>query len=648
MTRKSSKTKGLGNAIQAEKARQLVRMRAQAERMANLTGVGLASGASVLEQPSLDELIATIEVKKEIWADEVGEAEFVQGPTLVSYGSPHERLVAEKNAADRRELLSIPRRPIWKEGMSVEELKDLESEAFAEWRRGLTAAAETEGLYLTPYERNLDFWRQLWRCIERSDLLVQIVDGRDPDFYHCRDLARYVQEKGDGKKRLITVVNKADFLTVEMRAKWLKYFESRGLDVVFFAALREVKRQQREGAAQPRAHAAAHEAEVVDDSKWEPLVERRPVPTSTFALAAALDEAEEVDPATVPVPDTDDECFSDAETQADRAVHDTDEVSVEEQDTPSSEVDGEDAGEKANVSLDVEFAAVADSSTLLDEIMARLPEAGDDKRRGCIGFVGYPNVGKSTVINAIVGSKRVGMSRTPGKTKHIQTLELPDFGVTLCDCPGLVFPSVAATKAHLVINNTVHIDDLRECFAPIQLIIDKIGFANVLAKYDCASHVADARKRSGDHVLDDSHAFLAALATSRSHFLRVGVPDENWAARKVLKDYVSGTLLHCEEPPAIYDPNGIIKEGAEIEEDKVDEDRASDKEDDEDFGDLSSFLGEARNKNGKTMTKRRMRKMQKQMLKGKLTVESAGFVEVAQTACHGVWGVGATPPPRAS
>merc|ERR1712137_1002216 len=83
-----------------------------------------------------------------------------------------------------------------------------------------------------------------------------------------------------------------------------------------------------------------------------------------------------------------------------------------------------------------------------------------------------------------------------------------------------------------------------------RLIVDKIGFDKILDRYKCTQFVKDARQRSGDHLLDDAHAFLAAFAVSRNHFLWVGVPDENWAARKVLNDYVKGVLLHCELPPA--------------------------------------------------------------------------------------------------
>ena len=41
-----------------------------------------------------------------------------------------------------------------------------------------------------------------------------------------------------------------------------------------------------------------------------------------------------------------------------------------------------------------------------------------------IGFIGQPNVGKSSLINSIFGKKVVSASRTPGHTKHFQTLHL--------------------------------------------------------------------------------------------------------------------------------------------------------------------------------------------------------------------------------
>jgi hypothetical protein len=39
--------------------------------------------------------------------------------------------------------------------------------------------AETT-LKVTPFEKNMEVWRQLWRVVERSDLVIQIVDARHP------------------------------------------------------------------------------------------------------------------------------------------------------------------------------------------------------------------------------------------------------------------------------------------------------------------------------------------------------------------------------------------------------------------------------------------------------------------------------------
>lgn len=57
----------------------------------------------------------------------------------------------------------------------------------------------------------------------------------------------------------------------------------------------------------------------------------------------------------------------------------------------------------------------------------------------CCGLVGEPNVGKSSTLNALLGSHRVAVSSHPGRTKHYQTHYLAR-RFMLCDCPGLVFP----------------------------------------------------------------------------------------------------------------------------------------------------------------------------------------------------------------
>ena len=113
--------------------------------------------------------------------------------------------------------MRIPRRPKWDDKTTPELLVQWENQAFLSWRKDLAKVEETNyDLHLTPYERNPEVWRQLWRVIEKSDIVVQIVDGRDPLFFRCTDLEQYVKEV-DPNKENILLINKADFLNESIR-----------------------------------------------------------------------------------------------------------------------------------------------------------------------------------------------------------------------------------------------------------------------------------------------------------------------------------------------------------------------------------------------------------------------------------------------
>lgn len=69
--------------------------------------------------------------------------------------------------------LTIPRRPAWTRDMTGHEVHQLENGAFLEWRRDIASIEQNNvNLAITPFEKNVDIWRQLWRVIEKSDLLL--------------------------------------------------------------------------------------------------------------------------------------------------------------------------------------------------------------------------------------------------------------------------------------------------------------------------------------------------------------------------------------------------------------------------------------------------------------------------------------------
>lgn len=75
--------------------------------------------------------------------------------------------------------------------MSRDELDENERAAFLKWRQSLAELESNETVLLTPFEKNIEVWRQLWRVVERSDLVVQIVDGRNPLLFRSIDLEKY-------------------------------------------------------------------------------------------------------------------------------------------------------------------------------------------------------------------------------------------------------------------------------------------------------------------------------------------------------------------------------------------------------------------------------------------------------------------------
>ena len=176
----------------------------------------------------------------------------------------------------------------------------------------------------------------------------------------------------------------------------------------------------------------------------------------------------------------------------------------------------------------------------------------DAPRKTQIGLVGYPNVGKSSTINALIGAKKVSVSSTPGKTKHFQTIHLSD-KVLLCDCPGLVFPNFATTKAELVCCGILPIDQLREFTGPAGLVAKRIPQPFLEALYGMKIHVRPLEE--GGTGIPTAEEMLSAYARARG-FTRTGQgqPDESRAARYILKDYVNGKLLFCQPPPLDIDP----------------------------------------------------------------------------------------------
>ena len=119
------------------------------------------------------------------------------------------------------------------------------------------------------------------------------------------------------------------------------------------------------------------------------------------------------------------------------------------------------------------------ASTLL-QLLKNYSRSQDIKTSITVGIIGYPNVGKSSLINSLNRSKVVGVGSTPGFTKVMQEVHL-DKKVRLLDCPGIVFASGGDKNAGDII--------LRNC-VKVEKILDPIppGLFTVSTSLDCMTN----------------------------------------------------------------------------------------------------------------------------------------------------------------
>lgn len=397
----------------------------------------------------------------------------------------HVTLLRQK---ENRQRLRVPRRPAWDAKTTPAELNRREKDSFLEWRRNLAQLTGAQHFILTPFERNIEVWRQLWRVLERSHLVVQIVDARNPLKFRCEDLERYVESlgvvtkeaglgyvgeeaggSGVGPRRNLLLINKADLLDEGQRKTWAKWFDERGIRYAFFSAANAAAVQAAAAEAEAAEAEAAEQEE--DDNEEEDDAEEDEEDPASDSQDAKLADAVHAAHLSKPLVGSEPVTVA-RETAA--AGHDSTLSSAVDEATTHHTIaapsnSSQDPTRVLNV-LELEELFMASAPPLSD---FHSSSTNGTPSQLVVGLVGYPNVGKSSTINALLGSKKVSVSSTPGKTKHFQTLPFSD-RVTLCDCPGLVFPQFATSTGELIVDGVLPIDQMREYTAPAELVARRI------------------------------------------------------------------------------------------------------------------------------------------------------------------------------
>jgi len=178
-------------------------------------------------------------------------------------------------------------------------------------------------------------------------------------------------------------------------------------------------------------------------------------------------------------------------------------------------------------------ADVARIPTLCRELA---PHRDDGTKPLRMMIMGIPNVGKSTLMNALLKRKVAKVGDEPAVTKHQQTLDLGP-GMTLTDTPGMMWPKIdydadgyMLAASHAIGRNAVIDEEVAAFLGEI-----------LLARYADRLAARYRLERAAVATLDGP-ALVEAVGRRRGCLVKGGGLDLEKAAQILLQDYRDGAL----------------------------------------------------------------------------------------------------------
>lgn len=158
-----------------------------------------------IDENNQDEQDTTI-VNEKIKGETV-QTGYINGNNFVQLRIPKRY---ENNTDEFKELFEAKENKMGDSEEAKEQILLRENEIFLNWRRNLnqietdmmkefkdTLATKKDFLKykmnkITPQEKSIDIWRQLWITVESCELLCIIIDSRNPLFFKNKDLEDYI------------------------------------------------------------------------------------------------------------------------------------------------------------------------------------------------------------------------------------------------------------------------------------------------------------------------------------------------------------------------------------------------------------------------------------------------------------------------
>ncbi|KAG7661922.1 NUG1 [[Candida] subhashii] len=183
------------------------------------------------------------------------------------------------------------------------------------------------------------------------------------------------------------------------------------------------------------------------------------------------------------------------------------------------------------------------------------------KRSIIVGVLGYPNVGKSSIINALTNrhgnnSKACPVGNQAGVTTSMRQVKI-DNKLKILDSPGIVFPDEIINTKKLSNSQQQAKLALLSAIPPKQIIDPIPAVQMLLKKFSKDTEMADGLKQyyqlpplpSGD-LEEFSKHFLIHIARTKGRLGRGGVPNMESAAMSVLNDWRDGRIIGWTLPKA--------------------------------------------------------------------------------------------------
>ncbi|KAJ2073242.1 GTPase required for pre-60S ribosomal subunit nuclear export and maturation, partial [Coemansia sp. S100] len=263
-------------------------------------------------------------------------------------------------------------------------------------------------------------WNELYKVVDSSDVILHVLDARDPEGTRCRHVEKYIKTEAP-HKHLVYILNKVDLVPTWVTARWVKVLS-------------------------------------------------REYPTLAF-----------------------------------------------------------------HASINHSFGKGS-----LIQLLRQFTRLHADKKQISVGLIGYPNTGKSSIINTLRQKKVCTVAPVPGETKVWQYITMTR-RIYLIDCPGIVQFSATDTDTDIVLKGSIRTESLLMPEDYIPEVLNRVRKEYIQRHYNIDKW-------------DNAEDFLTELAKATGKLNKGGEPDLHVVSKMVVNDWVRGRLPHYRAPPEFSEP----------------------------------------------------------------------------------------------